>query len=157
MKFQSTSSARRTTSSADKLRQCVCISIHVLREEDDRSGLLSSICQKHFNPRPPRGGRLLAQLLLVRFGFISIHVLREEDDESWDRCRFAAYYFNPRPPRGGRLLCNKRIFQFFRFQSTSSARRTTSVTKQRIPNAIISIHVLREEDDHNCKNRSMTL
>ena len=68
------------------------ISIHALREEGDRLHQTSYQQHRHFNPRPPRGGR--------RSGNIS--GARSQND------------FNPRPPRGGRhhvtryvhLLCN---------------------------------------------------
>ena len=56
---------------------------------------------------------------------ISIHVLREEDD---------------RRPLGAR-------FNGTRFQSTSSARRTTVFSGNDDKHLAISIHVLREEDD----------
>ena len=78
--------------------------------------------------------------------------------------------FNPRPPRGGRRIKDADKLEKTLFQSTSSARRTTRVTlfscrasknfNPRPPRGgrpafvrlcrhchIISIHVLREEDD----------
>ena len=59
LQFQSTSSERRTTPQVQAFLQDVVISIHVLREEDDRV----------------RPAQLLRQLP------ISIHILREEDDD----------------------------------------------------------------------------
>ena len=56
---------------------------------------------------------------------ISIHVLREEDDY---------LFFNY-------------IAILVKFQSTSSARRTTGVARRVVEVEVISIHVLREEDD----------
>ena len=56
-RFQSTSSARRTTGEEKLVGQSKIISIHVLREEDD-----------------------LKDANLSEKGIISIHVLREEDD-----------------------------------------------------------------------------
>ena len=125
------------------------ISIHVLREEDDgsdgtpplymeifqstssarrttaASGSLLHV-QSDFNPRPPRGGR---------------------------RGRgcggAAARYFNPRPPRGGRRGVWVVAPCAERFQSTSSARRTTRSRKMKNRKVLISIHVLREEDDRS--------
>ena len=38
--------------------QLIGISIHVLREEDDRRSRKTSCLHQHFYPRPPRGGRL---------------------------------------------------------------------------------------------------
>ena len=37
-------------------------------------------CRVYFYPRPPRGGRLVAQAKKLTYMSISIHVLREEDD-----------------------------------------------------------------------------
>ena len=55
--FLSTSSARRTTVAPDILQHLVDISIHVLREEDDRSPRHPAASGRYFYPRPPRGGR----------------------------------------------------------------------------------------------------
>ena len=58
-----------------------------------------------------------------------------------------APYFNPRPPCGGRqhrLSYSPRPMQF---QSTSSVWRTTRRRVRRLPRIVISIHVLRVEDD----------
>ena len=57
------------------------ISIHVLREEDDRT-------------------HTRAWEVFMR---ISIHVLREEDDAGMIDQVTMDLYFYPRPPRGGRL------------------------------------------------------
>ena len=64
---------------------------------------VSASTAQYFYPRPPRGGRQNA----------SFHAQNRYD-------------FYPRPPRGGRLLRYQRIFQFFGFLSTPSARRATS-------------------------------
>ena len=66
------------------------ISIHVLRVEDDGGWLFAAPVRKHFNPRPPCGGRPLP--------FRSA---------TWFR------YFNPRPPCGGRLLYRYRPAELF--------------------------------------------
>ena len=101
--FLSTSSARRTTPLSPQGRRKAYISIHVLREEDDRRccgttgptwyfyprpprggrrlifpPILSF--RVHFYPRPPRGGRPCLQCGTRSSNWISIHVLREEDD-----------------------------------------------------------------------------
>ena len=83
--------------------QLSAISIHVLREEDDRTGrkrsdsdvefLSTSSARRttlsrpfhstrrfYFYPRPPRGGRPMMVGRPARESKISIHVLREEDD-----------------------------------------------------------------------------
>ena len=81
MAFQSTPSAGRAT-------------------DPPRSGVCPYI---DFNPRPPRGGRLVASGKCAGARIISIHALRGEGD-----CQLAIVLtflndFNPRPPRGGRL------------------------------------------------------
>ena len=170
LKFQSTSSARRTTDGREIRAEAAPISIHVLREEDDLiiSAPTRTCC--NFNPRPPRGGRRRPSTCIKAVLDISIHVLREEDDLSGGklaaptrvfqstssarrttrgRARRAQNggHFNPRPPRGGRQIA-ERIAEFlFQFQSTSSARRTTTDILNNAPGELISIHVLREEDD----------
>ena len=58
-KFQSTPSARRATTSAVAVNPALQISIHALREEGDSAGAIVPAFFLYFNPRPPRGGRLL--------------------------------------------------------------------------------------------------
>ena len=83
-------------------RHFILISIHVLREEDDRACPPTTTLPMNFNPRPPRGGRRLAA---------------QPKKTSTD--------FNPRPPRGGRPMPKGDTTVIAIFQSTSSARRTT--------------------------------
>ena len=87
-KFQSTPSARRATASCDfQVRHLVisihalreegdadnkavllerfCISIHALREEGDLSHFTNTGFPWYFNPRPPRGGRLVLKSPVV--------------------------------------------------------------------------------------------
>ena len=79
------------------------ISIHALREEGDtlRNSAISPVT--HFNPRPPRGGRLAQPDAAKGVKDISIHALREEGDSN------ELYSGNQRG----------------KFQSTPSARRAT--------------------------------
>ncbi len=128
-KFQSTSSARRTTVRIRRRAPCPPISIHVLREEDDLRlprgfGIFRSISIHVL--REEDDSRSVASC--NRSPGISIHVLREEDDQAGLQFRV-----------GGTL-----------FQSTSSARRTTSASAPAYLIISISIHVLREEDDTAC-------
>ena len=58
-KFQSTPSARRATDGQSQRPGAVEISIHALREEGDGVSHVRGADQINFNPRPPRGGRLL--------------------------------------------------------------------------------------------------
>ena len=101
--FQSTSSVWRTTLVSIINGIVVCISIHVLRMEDDSMIDCNSLGIADFNPRPPYGGRqLLENSASPKWVFqstssvwrttaditpskyvicISIHVLRMEDDQ----------------------------------------------------------------------------
>ena len=79
-----------------------------------------------FNPRPPRGGRLLVV----------------------DGQQHALLDFNPRPPRGGRLCAAISLTPQTEFQSTPPARgATTDVWRFPITNTAISIHAPREGGD----------
>ena len=55
--FQSTSPVWRTTASFDRRLSIFSISIHVPRVEDDSNPRNNNRLIKHFNPRPPCGGR----------------------------------------------------------------------------------------------------
>ena len=101
------------------------ISIHAPREGGDSSANRCRSCWIHFNPRPPRGGRLYRWPLMGNRFLISIHAPREGGDFHVDigrevtriisihapreggdfgglSCPLEQVYFNPRPPRGGR-------------------------------------------------------
>ena len=86
---------------------------------------LSWHSNRHFYPRPPRGGR------------------------RWWLGKFPNFqYFYPRPPRGGRLL-HLTIFATLQlFLSTPSARRATYAGRREGGQWTISIHALREEGDY---------
>ena len=83
---------------------------------------------EHFNPRPPCGGR-----------------------QATIGCSFVWWYFNPRPPCGGRPGHRLWSRQKDSFQSTSSVWRTTCKINQALIAKLISIHVLRVEDDYFCR------
>ena len=102
------------------------ISIHAPREGGDSSANRCRSCWIHFNPRPPRGGRLQLLRSCVDYLNISIHAPREGGDlygfapgpslilisihaprEGGDLPYVKISHtkksdFNPRPPRGGR-------------------------------------------------------
>ena len=78
--FQSTPPARGATSSAFSGWCSNDISIHAPREGGDLRSLQISNKQLNFNPRPPRGGRLLAVLRIGVVHRISIHAPREGGD-----------------------------------------------------------------------------
>ena len=80
------------------------ISIHALREEGDPFPCVCVSTPINFNPRPPRGGRLVSATSGEQTRSISIHALREEGDALFLLVKEVNPYFNPRPPRGGRPL-----------------------------------------------------
>ena len=111
-----------------KLNACreIKISIHALREEGD-AGLLDDAVQveRHFYPRPPRGGRRNVKSSSSRRStFLSTPSARRATRVLF-LPRLRRHYFYPRPPRGGRRLAHP--FRLFRHE--------------------ISIHALREEGD----------
>ena len=149
--FQSTPSVWRETQGSDRDSKLGCISIHSLRMEGDLFMSRREYKTINFNPLPPYGGRLLAQLGDLLGVYISIHSLRMEGD--WQRQLISsegipfqstpsvwretigavptgsgATHFNPLPPYGGRPA-----FEWFRhwenlFQSTPSVWRETIVS-----------------------------
>ena len=147
-----------------------CISIHVLRVEDDPAAQSGRALMGYFNPRPPCGGRPYSHSKRHRAASISIHVLRVEDDATAAPYKEVIAYFNPRPPCGGRpgsatAGYTAQVFQstssvwrttpprrhiirrYTIFQSTSSVWRTTPEVRKETHVVDISIHVLRVEDD----------
>ena len=101
--FLSTPSARRAT----RIRRIV---FHI---------------ERHFYPRPPRGGRPVRGYTHFPCG----------------------HDFYPRPPRGGRLSPSPSSRRVSKFLSTPSARRATTYAGRRHRGDLISIHALREEGD----------
>ena len=67
--------------SPDTIWRIAYISIHAPREGGD--AIIQTIARnsKNFNPRPPRGGRLLGDALDVAYSGISIHAPREGGDQ----------------------------------------------------------------------------
>ena len=129
------------------------ISIHALREEGDFPVPPSHSSERHFYPRPPRGGRPRPPGLPE-----------------------TPAYFYPRPPRGGRLeevknradsklisihalreegdaLLSHISLRNFIFLSTPSARRATRQRRGIRNDFSISIHALREEGDQHVRRR----
>ena len=122
--FQSTPSVGRATNGRYNNIPLTYISIHALRGEGDVLRSDYRAVRRHFNPRPPWGGRRN----IVKF--ISIR-----------------HYFNPRPPWGGRQEHGALSQQKVLFQSTPSVGRAT---KSAIIDTLydrISIHALRGEGD----------
>ena len=155
LSFLSTPSARRATQPPYSLAWVTSISIHALREEGDTTRAVKRVVQRHFYPRPPRGGRP-GGVPLGRGAaiFLSTPSARRATESvipssaalsflSTPSARRATRlhrgspchgrYFYPRPPRGGRPRTRPAFLQ----------------------EADISIHALREEGDS--KNREKTL
>ena len=104
--------------------QTVCISIHAPREGGDHPVIIHRPPRHDFNPRPPRGGRLLPVIApSMGTGFQSTPPARGATQVAvglraapgfqstppargaTSKCRSNTWkkiYFNPRPPRGGR-------------------------------------------------------
>ena len=109
----------------------VCPALSVFQSTPPARGATSGSCRyprrsQNFNPRPPRGGRLIPVLSTSVQPTISIHAPREGGDWRSSPPPTWWLYFNPRPPRGG--------------------RRDVTVTAA--PVYAISIHAPREGGDH---------
>ena len=161
---------RRTTPDDFGRNRWADISIHVLRVEDDLAagsvvahrvgfqstssvwrttlfffGLRLFFC--NFNPRPPCGGRhWITQTFFFSFQFQSTSSVWRTTLKLFPASMSCAD-FNPRPPCGGRPSWQLVAPRKQRFQSTSSVWRTTLVLFLAAPQVLISIHVLRVEDD----------
>ena len=169
--FQSTSSVWRTTDpTVGYFGNQELISIHVLRVEDDSSTFTRIMGATLFQSTSSVWRTTKLASVVHGNRLISIHVLRVEDDFSlqasdgcsivfqstssvwrttvWRRRRGGlCLYFNPRPPCGGRPASFGGHKPHIRFQSTSSVWRTTYLAPYIPAEYIISIHVLRVEDD----------
>ena len=169
------------------------ISIHALREEGDQlsgpvmllpyqflstpsarraTGTLQQEATEktNFYPRPPRGGRRSAFLVLADFGQdfyprpprggrrhepeyeykvtdISIHALREEGDLTAPGISSAESRFLSTPSARRATRNTVSCWMPVTFLSTPSARRATGIAVLLFPARGISIHALREEGD----------
>ena len=133
---------------------------------------------RYFYPRPPRGGRHLANAgsqasakflstpsarratnprdFLEDFCIISIHALREEGDLACLALLGKAGYFYPRPPRGGRPVAPQ-TFLFARknFYPRPPRGGRPSAASASTSAYCISIHALREEGDFELVSTSL--
>ena len=124
------------------------ISIHALREEGDdayidfyyffcpflstpsarratRFRLCTEIHLPYFYPRPPRGGRLLDRIWILKgWAFLSTPSARRATEVFFLHFCFPPYFY-PRPPRGGRPPAAIAVPSAILFLSTPSARRAT--------------------------------
>ena len=123
--FLSPPSARRATVHKGHPRRSLSISIPALREEGDQDAAQRISDFFNFYPRPPRGGRHVAEALFPEGLKISIPALREEGD----------------------LALLGVVFHAPAFLSPPSARRATRSAHCFPLALIISIPALREEGD----------
>ena len=86
------------------------ISIHALREEGDAAGTDGAQDQKHFYPRPPRGGRHISLVYPQKTAlFLSTPSARRATPHSGRPSSQPADFY-PRPPRGGRLKASVTLY-----------------------------------------------
>ena len=153
--FLSTPSARRATYNGSMFTKSFEISIHALREEGDLLHRLAQSNGQNFYPRPPRGGRQIAderseydRLFLSTpsarratkakdsgntiLQFLSTPSARRATC-FWMSSTTSSKNFYPRPPRGGRPCFSRPQKIGERFLSTPSARRATPQTPGRPP------------------------
>ena len=123
-KFQSTPPARGATPKYRIIPTNTPISIHAPREGGDTMIKYTAYILHHFNPRPPRGGRLHLWITSLRMPLFQstppargatnnkVQIMPNLRFQSTPPARGATksmlpswerqYHFNPRPPRGGR-------------------------------------------------------
>ena len=95
----------------------------------------------HFYPRSPQGERRVVHLPTGRCKRISIHVPRKGNVLPWSAPRLPAYHFYPRSPCGERRDFAYGQFPDEIFLSMFPLRGTSSLMRQIIVVAVISIHV----------------
>ena len=110
---------------------CVRISIHALREEGDRVSVRGCSPQRDFNPRPPRGGRLMGPSESINRALFQSTPSARRATTGWGRASTSRSNFNPRPPRGERRGGESDGQAYQPFQSTPSARRATRTGRWR--------------------------
>ena len=167
-RFQSTPPARGATAADVPLIHGIAISIHAPREGGDSSLSIVTSHYMYFNPRPPRGGRLVlaaarpnptefqstppARGATKEFTFywiysvISIHAPREGGDCSLPSGPTVARNFNPRPPRGGRRAVGA-VPQSKEISIHAPREGGDAAGRSYIPHQAISIHAPREGGD----------
>ena len=146
--FQSTPSVGRATKSSPRSDREPQISIHALRGEGDCVPFLSDSLLRHFNPRPPWGGRLKSIISRLRESVISIHALRGEGDAISEP--FLKYFstFQSTPSVGrATLMAQKPIKLFFHFNPRPPWGGRPNKPHYRRDCIVISIHALRGEGD----------
>ncbi len=123
------------------------ISIHALRGEgDDKAELINKI-NKHFNPRPPWGGRPGLRLVAAAKPYFNPRPPWGGRRASWFQIRHQRH-FNPRPPWGGRQKLRPIFWQHLcHFNPRPPWGGRHRLQYQYLTTAFISIHALRGEGD----------
>ena len=104
---------------------------------------------RYFNPRPPRGGRLLIAVV----DGAQRNIVFQSTPPARGATRYPNSFqassnnFNPRPPRGGRLSIMSLFSTISAFQSTPPARGATKWVTVPYYTIDISIHAPREGGD----------
>ncbi len=124
IKFQSTRPARGATAPVGAVAMKSLVSIHAPRAGRDIWSASNCIGVSCFNPRAPRGARLIPLMsspMLAGFNPRAPRGARPGQDLG---CAPSSC-FNPRAPRGARLLAGRRNALAAMFQSTRPARGAT--------------------------------
>ena len=164
-KFQSTHPAWGATTTGRGYVKQESISIHAPRVGCDINALLHAIPFYHFNPRTPRGVRLIAESRVAwnfvfqsthpawgatyipkrqeSMYYISIHAPRVGCDKAANAANAENKHFNPRTPRGVRPPSSPSFNVPVLFQSTHPAWGATERKRDKLPLTRISIHAPR--------------
>ena len=157
------------------------ISIHAPREGGDFFRFIGVVFKRYFNPRPPRGGRLLRQFIKQTDNLtfqstppargatpdttgghqrpsISIHAPREGGDFTGFGIPDIPALFQSTPPARGATPQKHHLSIDDKFQSTPPARGATEKSRSSPVDQAISIHAPREGGDRkDGKKKSFTI
>ena len=130
------------------------VSIHAPRAGRDRGNRRQWRCRAGFNPRAPRGARLVRLDVLGHDNrFQSTRPARGATSRG--RSPDLHPGFNPRAPRGARLFVNRDPRGYGLFQSTRPARGATPARGETPRAELVSIHAPRAgRDSLGCVNYS---
>ena len=103
---------------------------------------------RHFNPRPPRGGRHIDMPNCHTDDSISIHAPREGGDLFVRNLAGELMHFNPRPPRGGRHNETGTAYKLHHFNPRPPRGGRRYVLCNFCSFLVISIHAPREGGDY---------
>ena len=136
----------RTTHGAVAVKHSCIISIHVLHVEDDKYRRAASIPSRHFNPRPPCGGRLFSANILIRVvRFQSTSSVWRTTTQPRHRCTLCAISIHVLRVEDDTIKNIDKISMLISIHVLRVEDDVPQSRRQRF--APISIHVLRVEDD----------